>query len=152
MAELRQDGAQIAAKVRELLSPPVPFRPYGRTLTGMDCIGVPMWVAKELGIWPAFKLPKYSFPPQQEHFDTIFPQYADEVPPAEMAEGDIVIFLNERRTPQHVAIAVKPPKGDGPLRLVGILLDPSRRRMGEFNLTEHLRSEIYKVYRYRNVV
>lgn len=151
MPELRTDGAAIAAKVRELVYPPIPFRPYGRTRTGMDCIGVPMWVAFELGIWPRFKLPKYSFPPLPDLFETIFPQYADEVEPADMAEGDIVIFLNERTTPQHVAIAVNPPKGDGNLRLAGILLDPSRQRMGEFHLTEHLKSQIYKVYRYRNV-
>lgn len=158
MPEPRADGAVIAAKARELLNPPVPFRPYGRTLTGIDCIGVVMWVAAQLGIWPVFRrdtehaLPKYSFPPQPELFDEIFPQYADEVPVDEMAEGDIVIFINERGTPQHTAIAVKPLKGKAPLELVGILLDPSRRRMGEFELTAHLRSQIYKVYRYRNVI
>lgn len=151
MVELRQDGAAIAAKVRELLRPPVPFRPYGRTLSGMDCVGVAMWVGREMGIWPAFKIPKYSFPPLPEMFDEIFPNYADEVPVDEMAEGDIIVFLNERRTPQHVAIAVKARKSDE-LCCVGILLDPSRRRMGEFNLTDHLRDEIYKVYRYRNVI
>lgn len=152
MVELREDGAAIAAKVRELLRPPIRFRPYGRTMTGMDCVGVVMWVGRELGIWPEFKLPKYSFPPDPAQFEELFPKYAVEVPVDEMAEGDILTFVNERGWPQHMAIAVKPPKGDGPLRGVGILRDPSRQWVGEFNLTDHVRSEIYKVYRYRNVI
>lgn len=149
MAELRTDGAEIAAKARELLK--VPFRPYGRTRTGIDCIGVPMYVAFELGIWPRFKLPKYSFPPQPELFEEIFPQYADEVTVDEIAEGDIIIFRNERGDPQHVAIAAKSKRDDDVLRLVGVTLSPSRMRVDEFNLSDNLKERIYKVWRYRNV-
>lgn len=149
MAELRTDGAEIAEKARELLK--VRFRPYGRTLTGIDCIGVPMWVAFQLGIWPPFKLPKYSFPPQPDLFAEIFPQYADEVTVDEMAEGDIVIFRNERGDPQHVAIAAKSKREENVMRLIGVTLSPSRQRVDEFNLSDNLKARIYKVWRYRNV-
>lgn len=157
MIERRTDTAAIVAKARELLWPRVKFLPYGRTQRfGMDCIGVPMWVAAQLGIWPVFshdgehRLPKYSFPPQAALFDEIFPNYAAEVPEGEIDAGDIVIIKNELNHPHHVGIVVPSRIGDH-LRLVGISLSRNAPFVAEFNYSPDLVARTYKVYRYRNV-
>lgn len=146
------DGGVIAAKARELLKPRVPFRPYGRTTArGMDCIGVVMWTAFELGIWPTFKLPKYSFPPQPELFDEIFPQFTDEVKVEDIQQGDIVVIRNEQNRPHHVGIVVL-SRIDSHFRLVGIGLGEPLMFVAEFNYTAALVARTYKVFRYVYVV
>jgi cell wall-associated NlpC family hydrolase len=44
-------GLMVAAKARELIG--APYLHQGRTMRGIDCVGVPLWVMHELSILPS---------------------------------------------------------------------------------------------------
>ena len=94
----------IVTTARSLLQPRVRFKPYGRNPKyGLDCIGVVEWVGKQVGCVEAdFKLPRYSFPPQQEIFE-LFDTYA--VRRDDLAHGSIAVF-HRAEIPQHTGVVV----------------------------------------------
>lgn len=70
----------------------------------MDCVGLLICAARELGIWPTdFDVPRYTLHPDGKTLLAQCRQFMREVPQAQMQLGDAVaVFINDR--PQHLGI------------------------------------------------
>ncbi len=88
----------------------VRFLHRGRDLRGIDCVGVPIYIAKELGIkeWDALS---YSNRPNTPEFVKLLRESgATPVPFLEVAHGDMLRMLSFR-FPVHVGIYEIMPNG-----------------------------------------
>jgi hypothetical protein len=88
----------------------VPFRHQGRDLRGIDCVGVPIYIARTLGIkeWNSIAYPAR---PNMEMFEKLIRESgATLVPFKEMAHGDMLRMLSYRY-PVHVGIYEVLPNG-----------------------------------------
>jgi cell wall-associated NlpC family hydrolase len=75
--------------------------------SGIDCIGVIVWVGKQLGVESDDRT-NYSREPVGELLVDEFRQRFDEIPISQAREGDILILRNAgKRLPTHVAILAR---------------------------------------------
>lgn len=93
-------GDRIVAAARGWLG--VPWRHQGRSRRGVDCVGLVVCVARELGHEPE------DFTAYARHADTFdfaerFRRALREVPVAEAQPGDVLVFA-ERAFPCHCAV------------------------------------------------
>ncbi len=89
----------------------VPFKHMGRNLLGIDCVGVPIYIAKTLTIkdWAS---PAYLPRPNMEFFEKLIRESGSTpVPFKEVAHGDMLRLLSFGRYPVHVGIYEKLPNG-----------------------------------------
>jgi hypothetical protein len=107
----RQD---VVAKARELVGkspktgrPAVRFRHQGRNpKTGLDCAGVPLWVAKQLGIMD-FNFTAYEKYPDGKTLGAIFRQQMVEKSWGTAKVGDVLLMRSlDRGWPCHMAVLV----------------------------------------------
>ena len=88
----------------------VRFKHQGRALRGIDCVGVPIYIAKTLGIreWNSIAYPTR---PNMEMFERLIRESgATKVPFKEMAHGDMLRMLSYRY-PVHIGIYEVMPDG-----------------------------------------
>lgn len=93
-------GNQIAEKARELLG--VPFLHQGRTVHGIDCVGVPIWILSEFGLLPAEMKRNYGRIPTGEMIK-IVEQYCTPIDRDEIGSL-LVIKWPGMADPGHAAI------------------------------------------------
>lgn len=89
----------------------VPFKHQGRDTRGIDCVGVPIYIAKELGIkeWNSVAYPPR---PNMALFEKLIRQTgATLVPFKEVAHGDMLRVMSYR-FPVHMGIYAKDAKGN----------------------------------------
>ena len=94
----------IVEKAREYLG--TPFHHQGRLkFKGIDCIGLLVGVAKELGIFHHDNT-EYSRDPDGKTLIEELEKVLDPIPVENVGPGDILVFWFQRRTrhPQHVGI------------------------------------------------
>lgn len=119
----------------------VPFRHQGRSLLGLDCVGLILYVADCLGI-TCTDVEGYSRRPSGGLLETAFDQHVSlgilmRVDPDAMQPGDFLMMRFERE-PQHIAI------------LTGENIIHSHLAVGkvcEHRLDDKWRSRIVRVYR-----
>jgi len=144
--------AEMAAKARELVALRVPFRPYGRTLERMDCVGMIVWLGQHFGlIEDAVELPSYTFPPDPKMFDEWFPKWGVEKPTSAKAEGDVAIFYGASKRPQHTGVLVRSLTSPERWVVVGVTFSATRPWVGEYALSPDMERTIYKLYGWRGV-
>jgi len=102
---------EVVRAARRLIG--VPFRHQGRTVEGIDCVGLLIHVARSLDIahgWP--EMPYAKFPPA-DYVRGVLDRYLNELsyPPE---AGDIAL-IRWRRTANHLAIV---GDGDKPYTLI----------------------------------
>ncbi|MHC4072997.1 MAG: NlpC/P60 family protein [Planctomycetota bacterium] len=88
----------------------VPFRHQGRDLRGIDCVGVPIYIAKDLGIkeWNSVAYPPR---PNMALFEKLIRDTGSrEVLYGERAHGDMLRVMSFR-FPVHIGIYVVSPGG-----------------------------------------
>jgi cell wall-associated NlpC family hydrolase len=84
-------GAKIVAAAREYLG--VPFRHQGRSRRGLDCIGLIIMVAHELGLAPPdADFTAYRTQPQPGAMAAALNRYCTRTPAAGVAPGHIVLL------------------------------------------------------------
>lgn len=91
----------------------VPFKHQGRDLRGIDCVGVPIYIAKTTGIkeWDSIAYPAR---PNMVMFEKLIRESgATGVPFKEAAHGDMLRILSHSRFPVHVGIYEVLPSGAG---------------------------------------
>ena len=89
----------------------VRFKHRGRDLRGIDCVGVPIYIAKELGIkeWNALG---YAARPDTKEFTKLLRESGSTpVPFKEVAHGDMLRMLSLGRFPVHIGIYEMTPTG-----------------------------------------
>jgi cell wall-associated NlpC family hydrolase len=79
----------------------VPWRHQGRSDRGVDCVGVPVLVARSLGI-SDYDMTNYPRRPDGS-FISYFREHLDPVRPDEARDGDVLVFA-EGRHPCHCGI------------------------------------------------
>lgn len=97
------ERAAVVAAARGLLG--VPFRHQGRSREGVDCGGVAIMIAHELGL-SAFDISGYRRLPAGvggETIESVCRREMRVVDPAQAAAGDVALFLFGRR-PRHLAV------------------------------------------------
>ena len=98
-------GADIVAAARRYTG--TPWRHQGRTAAGMDCAGLILAVAQDLGIPHPDRL-AYARLPNTALIDGMLELYCE--PVEDPAPGDVMRFSIMRR-PQHLAVAADYPGG-----------------------------------------
>ena len=133
---------EIVTVAREYLD--TPFHHQGRVKgVGVDCIGLLVGVAKDLG-WKIHDCPAYSCRPDGITVVKELSQGLDKITASEATIGDILLFWISKKTrhPQHVAI-----KTD-----IGMIHTyAGAERVIEHNLNDYWISRIHSCWRYRNV-
>ena len=94
--------AQVVACSRSFIG--VPFRHMGRDRMGLDCIGLPLAVMRELGI-PFPDYPDGNYTRRGAGFELVrhCAVHAQGVPIARIQDGDVAVF-QEGQIPCHVGI------------------------------------------------
>jgi hypothetical protein len=92
--------SQIVAAARRYAG--VPFVHQGRTEWGLDCAGLWIRVAHDLGVTD-FDFTNYLREPDGETFDRLMAEHCRRVPVAEAREGD-AILMTYAQAPQHLAV------------------------------------------------
>lgn len=95
--------AAVVAAARELRD--VPFKHQGRTLAGLDCAGVVVYVAHLFGL-SSFDATGYRRLPGAvgaERLEDVCRREMRQIDPATAAAGDVALFLIGKR-PRHLAI------------------------------------------------
>jgi cell wall-associated NlpC family hydrolase len=91
-----------------------PYHEQGRVPgEGLDCGGVPICVAHELGLTD-FDIRGYGRAPDPERMRGLLAEHMDPVPLPAIAEGDVVAFAYQRGAQQHLGIVTS----SDPLRMV----------------------------------
>lgn len=135
---------EVVTTASSLMQHRLRFRPYGRNPEyGMDCVGVVIWVGRELDILEHKRIPPYSFPPSTENFEHLA-EFLDETDT--IREGTIIIFLSENK-PAHAAIAMH--NRDGVWTLFGSI--PGTLNFGEFSLIPTISDNVWRMFDYRDV-
>lgn len=118
----------------------VPYRHMGRDATGIDCLGVAIWIAEELGL-PVPEVGDYSRVPSGRRMMLGFREHAIPIRLSEAEPGDF-IHLAYSRQPQHVAILT----GVDPWRVVHA--DSIVGRVTEHSLSNGWLARIRGTYRF----
>jgi hypothetical protein len=137
--------AEVAALAADLMKRKLRFRRYGRNPDyGMDCMGIPIWIGKQLNLIGDGRIPCYSFPPSLENFEhlTEFLDVTDRV-----QVGTIIVFKTDNQTPGHVGIATF--ERDGVWILSGSI--PGTLEFGQFPLIPTISDNVWRMFDYRNV-
>src|SRR5437660_820030 len=130
----RQD---IVDKARELLG--VRWHHQGRSTAGIDCVGVPIWIAHELGL-SEFDETGYGRLPEARRLIAGLNTNMDRVQ-GEPQMGD-VLLMRFQTDPQHVAIVTD----------LGILhAYMATRKVVEHSLDDLWRSRVIAAYSYRGL-
>jgi len=82
----------------------VPWRHQGRSRSGIDCIGLVITLAHELGL-SDFDTHAYNRSPDGVNFLSGFKSHMDRVPPGDEKPGDVVV-LRDQTLPCHCGILV----------------------------------------------
>jgi cell wall-associated NlpC family hydrolase len=95
----------IIATARRLLG--VPYRHLGRDMHGVDCLGVLIWTARELGIDP----PEYDYTrnPSASRMRRLLGEHMHRIQITEAKPGDI-LHAAYRAMPQHLLILTTPTR------------------------------------------
>ena len=93
------DADDIVRTARRLLG--VPYRHHGRDMRGVDCLGVLIWTARELGL----DAPEYDYTrnPSASRMRRLLDEHMQRIPLAEALRGD-VLHAAYRAMPQHLLI------------------------------------------------
>ncbi len=130
--------SQISAAAKKYIG--VPFIHQGRSVEGMDCVGLLVQVAEDLGL-EAHDFTAYSLRPQAKQLMKLIGKSCDKVEGAP-EPGDILVFaLLGPNWPQHAAIKteagmVHSYRG-GPNKVVEVSFD------------DHWKSKLHSTWRYR---
>lgn len=84
----------------------IPYHHQGRNLSGLDCAGLIVLTAKNLGIYPEKVNPDYtgySMIPDGRQLYNVFKKYCFEKDKNKLEPGDILL-MRFKDNPQHVAI------------------------------------------------
>jgi cell wall-associated NlpC family hydrolase len=137
--------AAIAQAARAWLG--VRFAHQGRSREGVDCAGLVIVVARELGLVPAeFNVTGYSRRPDGRSLLAHCRAHLAEVSPAAIAAGDVLAFRTET-DPQHLALAADYFAGG--LALVHAYAPA--RKVTENRLDEGWRSLLVAAFRFPGV-
>ncbi len=95
-------GSDVAAAARAWLG--VPFRHQGRSREGVDCAGLIICIARELGLVDAgFDVQGYSRRPDGVSLLAACGMHCERILPAGMAPGDVALLRIDQH-PQHLAV------------------------------------------------
>lgn len=119
----------------------VPWVHAGRSRLGLDCVGLPLLVAHDLGITD-FEDVNYSRVVNPERLRRQIEVFCDPVPVESMQPGDVLLF-DILGTPQHVGLYA----GDGRL----IHAYETAACVVEHRLDKSWRRRIVQTYRLRNL-
>ncbi|MBF0562136.1 MAG: C40 family peptidase [Alphaproteobacteria bacterium] len=122
----------------------VRFRHQGRTEAGIDCAGLIILVARDLGLFD-LNFTAYSHAPDGRTVNSLLHQYLDEVAPGEMRLGDVV-FMAFQPFPQHLGILADAGK---PFSLIHAYAQA--RMVIEHRLDDDWMDRIRSVHRFRGV-
>ncbi len=128
---------EFVAQLRTYLG--VPFWHCGRARTGVDCIGLPICAARDLGVIIA-DIESYTVHVDPEVLCGNIEHYCRTVPAEERQVGDLLIFTS-RRNPQHVAVQT----GEATM----IHAWDSVKMVQEHHVTEAWLRVLYRVYRWK---
>jgi cell wall-associated NlpC family hydrolase len=131
--------AQVCAKARAFVG--VPYRHQGRTPAGLDCIGLVVLVARELGL-ADYTPPPYRPTPDPAVLIGEVDRELERIPITRAREGDVLV-MKWSTEPQHFALLV-----DG-LRIVHSYMQA--RRVVEHRLDEQWYGRICRAYRFRGI-
>lgn len=123
-----------------------PWRHQGRSEAGIDCAGLPIAIAKELGLADV-RVSGYGRQPDGRTLRSICRRYMRPVEVSEMSPGDVVTMRFPGAVDEsHLAVVV-----DHPRRGLGIVhalnAKDGRGRVVEHGLDDAWRSRITAVYR-----
>lgn len=99
-------------EARKLVYANVPFRHRGRTLDGMDCVGVMLHLFRACGV----DLPDYVSAIQDTCAkrdyvaagEEVYAGLFEYVPPRDASVGDVVLFADDHLSIQHLAVVTDP--------------------------------------------
>lgn len=120
----------------------VRFRHQGRSKSGLDCAGLVICVAHDLGISDV-DFTAYGHDPDGRTLHTLLAKHMDELPPGDMHVGDVV-FMAFQAYPQHLGILAD---GGRPFSLIHAFA-PARKVI-EHRLDDEWMGRIRNVYSYR---
>ncbi|MEO5376067.1 MAG: C40 family peptidase [Alphaproteobacteria bacterium] len=121
----------------------VRFRHQGRSRGGLDCAGLIVAVAHDLGLSDA-DYTAYGHEPDGRTLHTLLARHMDEVAPGDMALGDVV-FMAFQAFPQHLGILADAGR---PFSLIHAFA-PARKVI-EHRLDDEWAGRIRNCYRYRS--
>lgn len=112
-----------------------PYRHEGRSLNGLDCVGLLICCARTVGVVPAdFDVRGYPRRPRDHSLTKWLGSYCDRISTRRKAPGDVVAFVGSERLPCHVGILL-PAKGHGAARPRIIHASEEEGRVIEHDLT-----------------
>lgn len=96
--------ADVVAEGRALIG--VPYVHQGRSLHGLDCVGLPILVCRNLGlIAPDFDVNGYQQTPDGKTMLEICDRYMVRIPMHLLQPGDVLVYsLHRKLGPQHMGI------------------------------------------------
>ena len=122
----------------------VRFRHQGRTAAGLDCAGLIILVARDLGLFD-LDFTAYGHAPDGKTLHRLLSQYLDAVEPRDMRLGDVVLMAFQP-APQHLGIL-----GDGARPFSLIHAYAQARMVIEHRLDDEWMGRIRNIYRFRTV-
>jgi cell wall-associated NlpC family hydrolase len=138
--------AEIVAAARAVLH--TPYAHQGRVAgLALDCAGVPVHVAKSLGV-PLVDYTRYGRLPVPAEMRAALDAHLERVPTEQMQPGDVV-WIRFEKQPQHLAIV-----GDyvhGGLSLIHAYNSAGVNRVVEHRMDDVWRSRIVACWRYPGV-
>jgi len=97
------DPERLVTAARALLG--VRWRHEGRSLNGLDCVGLLICAGRAVGLLPTgFDVRGYPRRPRDHTLIKRLAEFCDRVPVAAMAMGDAVAFVGSERLPCHVGL------------------------------------------------
>lgn len=143
--ELRQ---QIVDEAKKYIG--VKFLHQGRSIHGVDCIGLIIAVGKSLG-YEVADYRAYSRTPDSKTFKNKLAHYLEEIDVADAQKGDIIFLRYGGLLPRHVAIISEDQKDISKNiepKIIHAINTPSLNRVVEENL-ETYRNGITAAFRFR---
>lgn len=134
---------RIVATAREYLG--VKFKHQGRVRAGLDCIGLVIRVAHDLGL-SDFDTTDYSRIPDGVRLRAGLDQHMDRMPVALVRPGDVLLMQFETQ-PQHVAIVAD--YAHGGLSIIHALA--TARKVAEMRLDSVWLSRVVGAYQFRGI-
>ena len=136
--------ADVVAEARTYIG--VPFAHQGRSRHGIDCVGLPICVARELGlVEPGFDVTGYPRQPDGRTMLQLCSQTMQRIDRADMTPGDVIVLRFDLH-PQHIGII-----GDyvhGGLSLIHALGTPDGKgRVVEHHLNKTTMDRFIAAYR-----
>ena len=124
-----------------------PFRLYGRSVAGMDCIGLVVVVGQSLGQLPEnLTLPAYA-PNALRSFLPLLWEWMDEIEAADVTAGCGYLLSHHRNSarPRHLAISTS-------IGLVQMYHTGAVRKIAECGMDDSIRSLIVGGWKYKGLV